>query len=204
MKINFIITAFDKEIYLPHLLRVIQSYVTVEPQIVIAYNGSDPNFPCTLRRPNMGHQHGDHDLTMTGFNHFRTLNDGFRFIKIGIDSFLLDENFLIHIFDTMQKERACYAGNPWHNEDSPSLSTDVIFLDTRFGNPLNPPHGMEKDGDDYESWLWKSIHKRNLKWLEIQQRKPVHPDNRMECEELKWTMHHQLQANLENMRKWRF
>jgi len=202
MKINFIVTVFDKEIYIPYLLRVINSYRIIKPEIVVVYNGSNPDFQCTLRRPNMGHQHGDHDLTMTGFNHFRTLNDGFRFIKIGVDSFLLDENVLIHIFETMEKERACYAGNRWHNEDSPSLSTDVIFLDTRFGNPLNPPHGMEKDADDFEQWMWKSVHRRNLKWLEIQQRKPVHPDNRMECEELKWTMHHQLDKNLDNMRNW--
>jgi hypothetical protein len=43
-----------------------------------------------------------------------------------------------------------------------------------------------------------------LKWLEIQQRKPVHPDNRMECEKLKWTMQHQLDKNLENIRRWGF
>lgn len=202
MKCNFIITAHDKEIYLPYLLRVIHSYRKVEPEIVIAYNGSDPEFPCTLRRPNMGQSDGDNDLTMSGYNHFRTINDGFRFIKTGVDTFLLDEDMLVHIFEVMERESACYAGNPWHGNDSESLSTDIIFLDTRFGNPLNPPHGMERDGADFEKRMWQSMRHRNLKCLTIQQRNPVHPNNRLECAALKWTMHHQLENNIENMKRW--
>jgi hypothetical protein len=202
MKINFIITAFDKEIYLPTLLKIIRSYKRIEPEIVIAYNGSKADFPCTLRRPNMGHQHGDHDLTMTGYNHFKTINDGFRFIKIGIDSFLLDENYLIHFFDMLPVSSCCYAGNRWHSEESNSLATDIMFLDTRFGNPLNPPHGMTKDGDDYEQWMWQSMQRNNLHTMFIPYRTPVHPNNRLECEPLKWTMHHQLERNFDNMRKW--
>lgn len=202
MDVNFIITAFDKEIYLPHLMEVLHGYKKVWPSICVVYNGNNPDFPCTLRRPNLGHQHGDHDLTMTGYNHFKTLNDGFRFIKIGIDTFLLDEDVIIHIFQTMEQEHCCYAGNHWHIDDPQTLATDIMFLDTRFGNPLNPPHGMAKDGADYEKWLWQSIRHRNLKWLEIQQRRPVHPTYRMECESLRWTMHHQLDRNLENMAKW--
>ena len=207
MDINFIITAHDKESYLPHLMAMLHGYKKVWPNICLCYNGSIPDFektefPRTIRRPNMGLQHGDHDLTMSGYNHFKTLNDGFRFIKIGIDSFLLDEDMITHIFEVMERDQCCYAGNRWYDQDSPSLATDIMFLDTRFGNPLSPPHGMLKVGDSYEHWLWNSVLFNNLKWLEIQQRVPVHPNNRMECEKLKWTMHHQLQANLDNMKKW--
>jgi hypothetical protein len=202
MEVNFIVTVFDKETYLPHLFEVLDSYSLVRPTVTIAYNGPRHDFQCNVRRPNMGLQHGDHDLTVSGYNHFRTLNDGFRFIKIGIDTFLLDEKLIVHIFETMERGQCCYAGNRWHHEDSPTLATDIIFLDTRFGNPLDPPHGMAKVGHDYESWMWHSIHSKNLKWLEIEQRKPVHMANRHECEKLKWTMHHQLERNVENMRKW--
>jgi hypothetical protein len=202
MKVNFIVTAHDKEIYFPYLLKIITRYRKVEPEIVIAYNGSDPEFSCTVRRPPMPGSDGDSDLTMSGYNHFKTINDGFRFIKIGVDTFLLDEDILVHIFEVMEQEKACYAGNKWHGNDSESLATDIMFLDTRFGNPLNPPHGMEKDGADFEKWMWQSIRHRKLKWLTIQQREPVHPNNRMECAALKWTMHHQLEKNIENMRAW--
>ena len=195
-------TAFDKECYLPHLLKLISSYKQVEPSVVVAYNGNDPKFPCDVRRPNMGLQHGDHDLTMSGYNHFKTLNSTERFIKIGIDSFLCDENWIIKIFRCMQDRYAVYGGNRWHSEESPSLATDIMFLDMRWENPLNPPHGMEKDADDYEQWLWNSVHRRKLNWMVIQERRPVHPNNRLECAALKWTMHHQLEKNLDNMRKW--
>lgn len=204
MKINFVITAFDKEIYLPHLLKVIQSYRKIEPEIVIAYNGSQTDFPCTVRRPNMGHQHGDHDLTVTGFNLLKAKNDTFRFIKIGIDTFLLDESKLIKIFNVMEQEQACYAGNRWGFEEENSYSTDVIFMDTRFGDPFNLPYGLEKEGPAYEWWLYDSIQRRNLKIHIIEERRPVHPDNRNKCEALKWTMHHQLENNLEDIKKWGF
>lgn len=203
MDINFIITAHDKEIYLPHLMGVLRGYKKIWANDCLCYNGNIPDFTCTIRRPNMGHSHGDHDLTMSGYNHFKTLNDGFRFIKIGIDTFLLDEEMILHIFETMEKDQCCYAGNHWHWQGDETLSTDIFFLDTRFGNPLNPPHGMERgEGADFERWMYLSIRNRKLKWLEIQQRIPVHPTNRLECEALKWTMHHQLDRNLDNMKKW--
>jgi hypothetical protein len=204
MAINFIVTCHDKEQYLPHLIGILRGYKNIWADICLCYNGSIADFACTIRRPNMGHQHGDHDLTMSGYNHFKTLNDGFRFVKLGIDTFLLDEQIIAHIFETMERDQCCYAGNRWHGEGTESLATDIMFLDTRFGNPLNPPHGMEKDGPDFERWMWLSIRNRGLKWLEIQQRRPVHPGNRMECEQLKWTMHHQLENNLANISKWGF
>jgi len=176
----------------------------IQPTVVIAYNGSDDSFPCDVRRPNMGHSHGDHDLTMSGYNHFKTINDGFRFIKIGIDTFMLNEDALIWIFNDMEIAKSCYAGNYWHYEGSQSLATDIMFLDTRYGNPLNPPHGLEKNGDDFETWMFNSVNGRKLPIMLLGSRTPVHPSNRMECERYKWTMHHQLEANLENMRKWGF
>ncbi len=202
MEINFIITAHDKECYLPYLRKVLMCYQKIKPSYVVIYSGSNKEFPCTLRRPHMPHSDGDLDLTLTGFNHLRTMNDGFRFIKMGIDTLLLDEGAVIEIFLAMERAGACYAGNAWHGNDSESLSTDIIFLDTRFGNPLNPPHGLEKDGADFEKWMWQSMRHRGLKCLNIAARDPVHPNNRMECAKLKWTMHHQLENNVANMNKW--
>ncbi len=202
MNVNFIITAFNKEEFLPLCLKTIRSYKTIRPRIVVCYNGSDPEFPADIRRDNLGHQRGDKDLTLAGYNHHWMTNSDHRFIKIGIDTFLLNEQPIIEIFDRMEKAEACYAGNRWGNESEPSLATDIIFLDTRFGNPLCPPDGMEEDGPQYEFWMWNSVHKNKLKIISIDERIPVHPNHRLEFLQFSWTMHHQLENNIDNMRRW--
>jgi hypothetical protein len=196
MLVNFIITAHDKEDFRHYCLRVIDSYKRIKPRVVLAYNGDDPEFPCDLRRDNHGHQHGDRDLTLAAYSTFTTSS---RYIKLGIDSFLLEEQVLIDIFTRMEKAGCCYAGNRWGNESEESLATDVIILDTRFGDPLKD---LPTEGPSYEHWLFNNVRRLGLKALMLRERIPVHPHNRMECPPLRWTMHHQLQQNLYNMRKW--
>lgn len=200
MNINFIVTAFNREQYLPIQRKILGSYERIKPTVALCYNGSDPKFPADVRTRNRGHQEGDYDLTVLGLDYLRQRNDCRRFIKIGIDTFLLNEAALMNIFWEMEQSMCCYAGNHWGSEEEPSYATDIIFLDALYGDPLKD---MDiKDGASYEWWMFNSIKNKGLKAMMIQDRVPVHPNNRHECAALHWTMHHELEKNIENIRRW--
>ena len=199
MRINFIITANDKEDFLEPLLSVLRGYKKIKVSHCIAYNGKQDDFPRHMWIPNRGHQQGDMDLTKAGYYALKS-NNVFRFIKIGIDSFLLDEDQIIRIFNEMEKSQCGYAGNRWGHEDEQSLSTDIIFSDIMFGNVFD---GLDMEGyPGYEFAMWGHCNKYKIKAMMIKERIPVHQANRLECEALKWTMHHQLERNIANMEKW--
>jgi len=45
MRVNFIITCHDKEMYYPYLERIITSFKCIQPHVALAYNGSSKLLP---------------------------------------------------------------------------------------------------------------------------------------------------------------
>jgi hypothetical protein len=198
MKIGFIITVFNREEYLPFLLRIIRGYKKISPEVAVCYNGDKPEFLCDVSIKNNGHQQGDMDLTVAGYN--RLVERGvFRFVKIGVDSWMLDESVIVKIFERMEKSRCGYAGNRWNGGED-SLATDIIFCDARFGNVFE---GLSLDGfPAFEQAMYGACLRKKIKILFLDGRNPVHPFNRHEVESYKWTMHHRLSDNLLNAKRW--
>ena len=127
IKINFIVTCFDKEVYWPKLKELLYSYQNIEPIVALAYNGEDPNFECSVRVENKGLQQGEFELIQAGYKYLLeqdTPSD--IFVKISIDSWLCNEDVIINIFNKMQHFRVPYAGNYWSLQDE--LSTDIMFV----------------------------------------------------------------------------
>ncbi len=200
MNVNFIITAFGYIEYAPILRRVLMNYRIIQPEVLICYNGPVTEFECNIRMANRGHQKGDLDLTLAGYNAFQQRNNWQRFIKTGIDTFLLDEQKLVDIFVEMERRECAYAGNRWDNEKSNTYATDIIFLDTAFGCPFDGDWNQR--APSFEGQMWENMVSRQLKAHIIPQRVPVHFDNRLQCEALRWTMQHELYKNVDNMHRW--
>jgi tetratricopeptide (TPR) repeat protein len=196
--VNFIITCFDKEEYLPGLLQVLESYKSIIPIVCIAYNGDSNTFPCDIKIENHGHQIGDIELTLAGY-HFLKSNGVSRFIKIGIDSWLLDEGYLARIFAEMESEESAYAGNYWLPEENYysklSLSTDIIIANTRFGDIFEK---FSWDQMGFETSLYKTITNNSFKVTFLEERNPVHPYNRFACKGANWVMSHSYKENYMN------
>ena len=199
MRVGFVITAFNKEEFRDLCLRVIYNYKRIRPEVVVCYNGDDHEFPCDIRMGNRGHQDGDCDLTLAGYDHLIT-NGHDRIIKIGLDTCLCDEFKLLELFHRMEHIGACYAGNRWGHQGEETFSTDIMLLDLRSGAPFSGP--FYREGPAFEWWMFNQMRRRRLHALMIDERIPVHPGNRMECAKLKWTMHHQLENNVANLRNW--
>lgn len=215
MKVNFIVTAHARQDYLLPIYKVFQSYRKIQWNLVVV--ASDMPGDARLTRavqlfvknlPNdvggTGWSTSDHNKTQTGYNHFRNLNrNDFRFVKLGIDCWLCDEQIIIDIFNDMEYRRAGYAGNKW-KEDEPSLSTDIFFADTRFGNVFKDFH-CEVPGAPvscFEWWMGHHCKRKAIATKIIPERIPVHPGFRYECEPLRWTMQHELGKNIANAERW--
>jgi len=193
MKVNFLITCYDHEAYIPYLLEIIKNYKTVEPIIVIGYTGIDPNFKCDFRIPNPGHQAGDRQLTIGCYDLIKD-NGISRILKLGADSWILNEQSIINIFQQLEEIQVPYGGNFWHHNLPGSLATDIIFADTRFGNVFEEI--KNKFHTDFEISMWDAIHRIGKSFSTIQERYPTHWENRFSCEKLGWTMEHSLAANI--------
>lgn len=198
MDINLIITCFDKEEYLLGLVESFKLFKKIKFNTCLCYNGKIDAFPCDIRLKNNGHQLGDIELTMAGYRQLKG-NGVTRFIKIAIDSWLLDEDVLFKIFEGLEINQSAYAGNYWFSENSPSLATDIIFTDTRFGNIFE---NFKWDGNYFESSLYKTVLDNSFKISIISERIPANPNHRFNCKKLGWTMSHELIENLENL--WKF
>ena len=199
MKINFVLRCYEYEDYIEPALEVIRSYKKIEPSIVLCYDGVRDDVKCDVKIPTRGHQHGDADLVYYGYLEHRRRNVNFRFLNICIDVFMLDEDVIIGIFNAMEKGKFGYAGNRWAHEKEPTLATDIIFADIRFGNVFE----FDRVGPAFEWWMNQHCLKNGIKPLFLKDRIPVHPNNRHQCEKLKWTMHHTLKQNMENVLRWR-
>jgi hypothetical protein len=116
-----------------------------------------------------------------------------RFVKLCIDSWILNERVIIDIFEQMSAGRSCYAGNYWFENSQTSLSTDIFFVDTEFGNVFEK---FEWDGAYYETSMYKTLASMNSNIVLIESREPVVPNNRFSVKSLNWTMSHNIRDNL--------
>jgi hypothetical protein len=194
LAVTFILTCHDREEYVPYALRVIESYRSIKPQVILCYNG-EQDLACDVRLPPLKKHHGDHSLTMAGYR----LRRHQRIVKLSIDSWLLDESVIVNIFRRLESEQKPYAGNYWHSNWQGSLSTDVIFADLRFGNIFK---GWNDARPSMEDSMWRQLTRLGKKPLLIEERHPIHFANRFACAKLRWTMEHDLQRNLANARAW--
>jgi hypothetical protein len=190
MNVNWVIGCHDKEAYWPHLKEVFATYETIVPETCLLYNGRQEDFPCDVRNADLGIQLGSMDGLYKARDFFKD-SQTFRYVITCIDSWLLDESAILRIFETMERTKCCYAGN-WWDEHNAAVSTDIWFLDTRWGNPWPC---IEWDGNWVEGSVFKAVSKVG-RILIIPDREPVHWENRYECPALKWVMHNDLESNL--------
>jgi len=193
-EVNIIITCFNREAYLPGMIKAINSYSRIKPNYAVAYDGTDFKFPCQVRIDNPGHQRGDMALTIAGYNYLKA-NCVPRWIKVGIDSWLTDDNKLFELFERMEREQAGYAGIHWCGGGE--LSTDIFFVDTRYGDVFEElEHRLTtKTGlnGNFERIMSDCVKAKNVKPYIIPERKIK--DHRWKCDELGWTMSHTLKDN---------
>lgn len=192
--VDILITCHDREDYLPWLLKIIHQYTKINPHIIIAYNGTNDSFLCTVRRTNLGLSPGDLDLMQAGLL-FCQHN---RILKLSIDTWPCDEEIIIDIFNRIEHKRLPYAGNVWDDEGI-GLSTDIMFIDLRWGNIFN---GWKYDGRNIEHSLQDCINALGIGYHNIPERMPVHPDQRFQCDNLKLCCYHDLETNIACARKW--
>lgn len=198
VKINFIITCYDKEAYWPHLKSLIDSYKTIEPIYCLAYSGVDKDFVCDVRIPSEGLQKGEFDLIKGGYeNLIKRDTPSDLFVKLAVDSWLCNEDVINKIFGYLTHYKVPYAGNYWHSPIY--LSSDIFFCNIAYGNLFEQldfdPLGMEKT-------MFNALEKIGGRFYLINEREPVHPENREECASLAWTMKHDLGENLSFMKKY--
>jgi molybdopterin-guanine dinucleotide biosynthesis protein A len=129
-EINFIVTCFNKELYWPYLKQIIESYQHIKPNIVLCYNGIDENFKkeANIVIENTGHQHGEASLILKGLEYAERHFSSNLFVKLSIDSWLLKEDVILDIFNHMEQNNICYAGNFWNTNHQ--LSVDIFFINT--------------------------------------------------------------------------
>jgi hypothetical protein len=195
MDINFIVTCFDHEDYLPYLEEVFKSYKKIIPHYFICYNGKKDYFPCHLRIQNFGLHMGDLMLIKTGYELSKFYNDFPRFVKIGIDTFLLKEDKIIEIFSQMEDGKNFFAGQ-WDNIPGITIKSDIFFCDTRFGNVFDNLKFDETQR--LEGLLANAVRKEGKGWLPIVRSVTENYD-----EELGWVFSHNIGYNIESFKKFK-
>lgn len=203
MEVNFLITCFNKEHFADfYRYTILKQFKKIVPKVTLAYNGIRPFYPCDVSIPNRGLQLGEYDLILSAFRQAdKTVT---RFIKLSADSWLCNEDKIIEIFQRMEKDKCGYAGNYWFPGPHPhTLSTDIFFLDTRFGSPMfHLQEPIDKPYHELEFSMYKAV-QAGTKALIIQEREPTHPTHRNICEELQWTMQDDFVMNLSNYKRWK-
>jgi len=216
MNINFIITCYDKESYYPFLKSIINSYKRINPSIVLCYSGKDDNFPCDIRienkinggRGDNHHEHActyvdsDYELTILGYD-FLKKNGTTNWIKLSVDSWLIDEDKIINIFEDLESKNCVYAGNKWYSHIN--LSTDIFFANSRNVDIFEDLKKYGKDCLDvlyynkiptgFENLMRYIVIPYNH--LLINDREPLTADGtRWICPKLGWCMSHVLETNI--------
>lgn len=227
MDVNFIITCYNRENYYPHLKTILSSFKTITPHIALAYNGERTDLPTdfnynfrTIYKPNGGRGsdgHGsgceyadaDLELTVGGYEYLK--NNGVKnWIKLSIDSWLLDELKIVQILNEMKAQNCSYAGNYWHSHRN--LSTDIFFANTEINNIFED---LQFHGKQFFDYLYEIKNPSGLELfmgfiasqydhLIIMDREPLSPDNtRWFADKLGWTMSHVLETNLEFLKNYK-
>jgi len=196
--INFIITCFNREQYWKYLEKILQSYKIIEANYVLAYNGNDANFNGHYVGQNRGHQLGEYDCIVKGYKTLIPISH--RWVKLSVDSWLLNEEKILDIFKKMEENKCGFAGQYW-NPDNKDISTDIMFVDTRFGNIFeimenNTFQNINKK-NKMEKYVYNLLIENNIKIHFIPERYPIHWENREVCLKLGWTMNHDLDKNIE-------
>lgn len=203
-KVNFIITCFNREDYWKYLKHILDNYKSIESNYIITYNGVDNEFPAVHVGENRGHQLGEYDCIIKGYESLTPISH--RWIKLSVDSWLLDEEKILNIFNDMEKKKLGYAGQFW-NPDNQDISTDIMFVDTRFGNIFeimkNNTFKIYNKKNKMEKYVYNLLINNNIKIHFISERYPVHFDNREKCVKLGWTMDHNLDKNIEFYNKFK-
>ncbi len=205
IKINFIITCFDKVAYWPYLKSIIEGYNDIEANICLAYNGVDENFACDVRIPNRGHQLGEFDLIKAGYEFHKQKNpDVTFFVKLAVDTWPLNEEIILKINDLMvNRHKVGYGGNFWNTNNQ--LSTDIFFVNTKEGNVFDFFRIEEENNETkeildgkiiVENLMYRAVAALGGNFYLIREREPVHPNNRDKCARLCWVMSHDLSENV--------
>jgi hypothetical protein len=95
----------------------------------MCYNGKDRDFQFEFKCENKGKEAGEFDLIRGGFAWLESFGVD-SWVKLSVDSWLLDEDKIVAIIEKMQSKKAHYAGAMWDNDNE--LSTDIFFADTVF------------------------------------------------------------------------
>ena len=197
MDVNFIITCYNREDYWPYLKKILQSYKIIKPNIAYCYSGDNQNEICDFKCKNRGHVEGDTDLMIGGYNVLK--NNGVnKWIKLGVDSWLIDEKKIIDIFNIMEKNNFMYSGNTWGSEKY--FSTDIFFVienDFEFMKKFTEGAINYIENIDYsiEGWM-RILAMSSNRFYHIPEREPIF-GNRFSVESLSWTMKHDLNENIE-------
>ena len=200
MDVNFIITCYNREDYWPYLKKILDSYKTIVPHIAYCYSGVKEDEVCDFRCENRGHIEGDTDLMIGGYNKLK--NNGVnKWIKICVDSWLIDEQKIIDIFNLMDKNDFVYSGNMWTGERW--WSTDIFFVrenDFEFMKKFTEGAINYIENVDYsiEGWI-RNLAVSSGKYYIIPEREPISGGygNRFFVDALSWTMKHDLNENIE-------
>ena len=204
MNINFIVTTYDKEEYLPYLVDIFKNYKKINPTYSVIYTGNKLDFSANIKIENRGHSRGDYDCMIHGYLNLKNKSQSTRYIKIGIDSWLLNEDKIIEIFNKMENESCGYAGI-WWDSNKDDISTDIFFVDTRFGNIFESM--IQNDVPEslthrLEVYMYQLLKFSNIKPYFITERWPTWSDFRWNCPALGWTMSHKLEENLNFLKKY--
>lgn len=200
MEIFFIITCFDKEHYIPHLLNIIHKYKKIIGIPIVCYNGTNENFKCDFKCKNTGLNPGDLELTLGGYNISRYKSEQFpyninkkyfRIIKLSCDTWLLNEHVIIDIFKKIENNKCCYGGCVWHYL---GLPTDCFFVDLRFGNIFNK---LKNKNICFEHLMFQAVNLTGIPYII-----PEKVGSNYECKSLNLCSFHNLNNNLNAVKKW--
>lgn len=216
-EINFIITVYNRENYWSYLKSILDNYKQIKSNYVICYSGEDDNFYSDFKIKNTinggrgsdHHMHSsphvdmDYDLIIGGYNILKK-NNVTNWIKLSVDSWLLDETKIIEIFDFLTNEDCSYAGNNWYSKFN--KSTDIFFANTKNQNILED---FKKNGKEFLDYLYDIKSPEGLERLMnyiiepynyaiISDREPIVADStRWMVPKLGWCMSHNLETNIE-------
>lgn len=222
MNVNFIITCYNREDYIPYLIDIINSYKTIKANYAICYNGTISGFDCHFRsvyfpnggRGEDGHPSGcpyaeaDCELVLGGYDYLKD-NGHNLFIKLSADSWLVDENKTIEILNRIEQTSAAYAGNFWYNNSC--VSTDICFINTKKHNLFEDMRlhkqtffdfiYSHKAHEGYERFM--GFLTRPYDKVIVLDREPIQSHStRWRVPSLGWTMSHNLEENVSFMKNY--
>jgi len=198
MEVNFIITVYDKEEFLPATKDFIKKFTKIQPKIFVVYCG--PNkVEANLKLPDPGEPAREIFMTLWGYKKLSEDSVVPRYVKMTGNTWLMDEDVIINIFNEMENRKAAFGGNHWHFNLEGSLSADIFFADTRFGNVFKAIDAKPKD---FEVVLFDTLRKIKSTPYIIEGRDPVYYNNLHECKTLKWAMHSNIGKNFECFQEW--